>query len=72
MDFFQKGGGGSEAIQKFWDTFCVKDFFKGLLGHFSRKCPKSSKSLEKVSQKFQKSGGGGGGGAKKKKPPPPF
>ena len=57
MDFFQKGG-GSEAIQKFWDTFCVKDFCKGLLGHFSRKCPKSSKSLEKVSQKFQKSGGG--------------
>ena len=23
MDFFQKGGGGSEAIQKFWDTFCA-------------------------------------------------
>ena len=41
----KRGGGGSEAIQKFWDTFCVKDFVKGLLGHFSRKCPKSSKSL---------------------------
>ena len=23
MDFFQKGGGGSEPIQKFWDTFCA-------------------------------------------------
>ena len=23
MDFFQKGGGGSEAIQKCWDTFCA-------------------------------------------------
>ena len=23
MDFFQKGEGGSEAIQKFWDTFCA-------------------------------------------------
>ena len=23
MDFFQKEGGGSEAIQKFWDTFCA-------------------------------------------------
>ena len=21
MDFFHKGGGGSKAIQKFWDTF---------------------------------------------------
>ena len=46
-----KGGGGSEAIQKFWDTFCVKDFCKGLLGTL----------FEKVSQKFQKSGGEGGG-----------
>jgi hypothetical protein len=23
MNFFHKGGGGSEAIQKFWDTFCA-------------------------------------------------
>jgi hypothetical protein len=23
MDFFHKGGGGSEAIQKFWGTFCA-------------------------------------------------
>ena len=23
MEFFHKGGGGSEAIQKFWDTFCA-------------------------------------------------
>ena len=23
MEFFQKGGWGSEAIQKFWDTFCA-------------------------------------------------
>ena len=27
MEFFQKGGGGSEAIQKFWDTFVHQPFW---------------------------------------------
>ena len=26
LGIFHKGGGGSEPIQKFWDTFCAQNF----------------------------------------------
>ena len=60
MDFFQKGGGGSEAIQKFWDTFCAPTILVKYNTKSAPKVPGKKSAYEKVSQKFQKSGGGGG------------